>query len=134
MSGSVYAMGPGDGGAKEGVKAHHPNLLNLTAEQKTKLQALWKNFRKETVFLRNDIKVKRPELKTLWTVPNPDKDKIIAKQKELIDLTTQSKMKAIDFRLKARSYLTPEQAAQVGMWGPKIGYRGHMAGRMRAGH
>ena len=134
MSGSVYAMVPGDGGSKEGFKAHHHNLLNLTPEQKTKLQALRENFRKETVFLRNDIKVKRLELATLWTVPSPDKDKIIAKQKELIDLTTQSKMKAIDFRLKARSYLTPEQAAQVGMWGPKIGYRGHMAGRMRAGH
>ena len=130
MSGSVYAMVPGDGGEREGFKAHHPNLLNLTPEQKTKLQALRENFRKETVFLRNDIKVKRLELKTLWAVPTPKKDKIIAKQKELNDLKTTLQMKAIDFRLEARSYLTPEQAAQVGMWGPKIGHRGHMAGRM----
>jgi len=134
MSSSVYAMVPGDGGAREGFKTHHHNLLNLTPEQKTKLQALRENFRKETVMLRNAIKVKRLELNTLWTVPTPDKDKIIAKQKELIDLTTQLKMKAIDFQLEARSYLTPEQAAQVGMWGPKMWHRGHMAGRMRAGH
>ncbi len=133
-SGSGCAMGSGDGGAKEGFKAHHLNLLNLTPEQKNKLQALRKNFRKETVFLRNDLKVKRLELKTLWTVPNPDKDKIIAKQNELNDLKTKLQMKVIDFRLEARSYLTPEQAAQVGMWGPKIGHRRHMAGRMRAGH
>ena len=132
MSGSVYAMDPGDGGAKEGFKAHHPNLLNLTPEQKTKLQALWKNFRKETVFLRNDIKVKRLELETLWTVPSPDKDKIIAKQNELNDLKTKLQMKAIDFRLKARSYLTPEQAAQVGMWGPKMWHRAAY-GRENAG-
>jgi Spy/CpxP family protein refolding chaperone len=134
MSGSVYAMDPGDCGAKEGFKAHHPNLLNLTPEQKTKLQALRENFRKETVFLRNDIKIKRLELKTLWAVPTPKKDKIVAKQKELNDLKAKLQMKVIDFRLEARSYLTPEQAAQVGIWGPKMWHRGHMAGRMRAGH
>jgi Spy/CpxP family protein refolding chaperone len=132
MTGSVYAMGPGDSGPGEGPKGNHMSLLNLTPEQKTKLQALRENFRKETVFLRNDIKVKRLELKTLWTVPKPDKDKIIAKQKELVDLTTQLKMKAIDFRLEARSTLTPDQAAQVGMWGPEMGHRGHMGRRMWA--
>jgi len=130
MSGSVYAMDLGDGGEREGFKAHHPNLLNLTPEQKTKLQALRENFRKETVFLRNDIKVKRLELKTLWAVPTAKKDKIIGKQKELNDLKTTLQMKAIDFRLEARSYLTPEQAAQVGMWGPEMLRRGHMARRM----
>jgi periplasmic protein CpxP/Spy len=132
---AAYAMGPGDGGpggGGEGFKGHHPNLLNLTPEQKTKLQALRENFRKETVFLRNDIKVKRLELKTLWTVPNPDKDKIVAKQKELINLKTQLAMKAIDFRLEARSYLTPDQAAQVGLWGSEMGHRGHMGPRMWA--
>jgi Spy/CpxP family protein refolding chaperone len=131
---AAYAMGPGDGGPGpgEGFKGHHPNLLNLTPEQRTKLEALRENFRKETVFLRNDIKVKRLELKTLWTVPNPDKDKIIAKQKELINLKTQLAMKAIDFRLEARSCLTPDQAAQVGLWGAEMGHRGHMGQRMGA--
>jgi Spy/CpxP family protein refolding chaperone len=132
MTGSVYAMGPGEGGPGEGHSAHGPNLLNLTPEQKTKLQTLRENFRKETVFLRNDINVKRLELKTLWTVPTPDKDKILAKQKELNDLKTQLQMKAIDFRLEARSYLSPDQAAQVGMWGPGMGPKDHM--RMCARH
>jgi Spy/CpxP family protein refolding chaperone len=133
MTGSLYAMGPGEGGPGEGFRAHRHNLLNLTAEQKTKLQTLRDNFRKETVFLRNDIKVKRLELRTLWTVPKPEKDKIVAKQKEINDLKAQLQMKAIDFRLEARSILTPEQAAQVGMWGPEMGHRGHMGQRMWAG-
>ena len=133
ITGSAYAMGPGDSGPGEGFRTHRHNLLNLTAEQKTKLQALRENFRKETVFLRNDLKVKRLELKTLWTVPTPDKDKIVAKQKELNDLKTQLQMKAIDFRLEARSYLSPDQAAQVGMWGPEMGHRGHRDQRMWAG-
>jgi Spy/CpxP family protein refolding chaperone len=130
MSGSGFDMGAGDGGAREGFKAHHPNLLNLTPEQKGKLKEIMKNFRKETIFLRNDLKVKRLELRALWTVPRPEKDKIVAKQKEIIDLTTQLKMKAIDFRLAALSVLTPEQAAQVGMWGPKMWHRGHMKKRI----
>jgi Spy/CpxP family protein refolding chaperone len=137
MTGSVYAIGPGEGGPKEGFKAPHHNLLNLTPDQITKFQALRDNFRKETVFLRNDIKVKRLELRTLWTVPNPEKGKIVAKQKELNDLKTQLQMKVIDFRLEARSYLTPDQAAQVGMWGPEMMHMmrgGHMARRMWAGH
>ena len=105
---------------------HGHNLLNLTPEQKTKLKELVGNFRKETVFLRNDLKVKRLELRALWTVPMPDKDKIIAKQKEIIDLTTQLKMKSIDFRLAIHSVLTSEQAAQVGMLNPGVGHRCHM--------
>ncbi len=130
ITGSVYAMPPGDGGQREGFQAFHHNLLNLTPEQKTKLQTLRENFQKETVLLRNGIKVKRLELKALWTVPNPEKDKIVAKQKELNDLRTQLQMKVIDFRLAARGYLTPDQAAQVGMWGPEMWHRAHMARRM----
>ena len=126
ITGSVYAMTPGDEGPREGFKAFHHNLLNLTPEQKTQLQTLRDNFRKDTVLLRNNIKVKRLELRTLWTVPKPEKDKIIAKQKELNDLRTQLQMKFIDFRLAARSYLTPEQSAQVGMWGPEMWHRAHM--------
>ena len=133
ITGSVYAMTPGDGGQREGFKAFHHNLLNLTPEQKTQLQTLRENFRKDTVFLRNNIKVKRLELKTLWTVPKPEKDKIVAKLKELNDLRTQLQMKVIDFRLAARGYLTPDQAAQVGMWGPEMWHRAHMARRMYVG-
>jgi Spy/CpxP family protein refolding chaperone len=134
MSGSVYAMGQGEGGPGEGCRGQRHNFLNLTPEQKTKLQALRENFRKETVFLRNDLKVKGLELKTLWTVPTPEKDKIVAKYKELNDLRTQLQMKAIDFRLEARSNLTPDQAALVGMWGPEMGHRGHRGPGMWAGH
>ncbi|MCG6534515.1 MAG: periplasmic heavy metal sensor [Syntrophales bacterium LBB04] len=130
MTGTVYGMNPGDGEAKEGIKGHHHNPLNLTPEQKTKLKALRENFKKETVFLSNDITVKRLELKTLWTVPAPNKDKIVAKQKEINDLKSQLQMKTIDFRLEARSYLTPDQAAQIGMWGPMMGHRMHMDRRM----
>jgi Spy/CpxP family protein refolding chaperone len=69
------------------------------------------------------------ELQALWTVPQPEKDKIITKQKEIIELSSQLKMKAIDTRLETRKILTPEQAAQAGMWGPEMWDRGPMKNR-----
>ena len=128
---------PGDNPTIDHSKPYgHPGsiLLNLSSEQKTKLKELRDKFRKETVLLHNSLKVKRLELQALWTVPRPEKDKIIAKEKEIIDLTTQLKMKAIDFRLEARSVLTPEQAAQVGMWGPEFWPKRHLKKQMMWGH
>lgn len=132
IAGGAYAAIPDAGGPKGGDKIQRHNPLNLTPDQQTKLKELRDNFRKDTVFLRNDIKVKRLELRALWTVPQPEKDKIMAKQKELMDLVTQLQTKAVDYRLEARSSLTPEQAAQAGMlWGQIMGHRGHRNGRMK---
>ena len=142
VAGFAYAADQGQDNPADNPKIDRPkpfgphghNWLNLTSEQKTKLKELGDKFRNETVLLRNSLKVKRLELQALWTPPRPEKDKIIAKEKEIIDLTTQLKMKAIDFRLEARSLLTPDQAAQVGMWGPGLWHRGPMKGRMMWEH
>ena len=132
ITGSAYAAGQMGNHSGDGPKIHGHNLLNLTPEQKTKLKELRDNFRKDTVFLRNNIRVKRLELRALWTVPQPEKDKIMAKQKELMDLVSQLQTRVVDFRLEFRSMLTPEQAALVGIWGPKMFKRGHMGRRMVA--
>ena len=134
ITGSAYAAVGGQDKPGDNPQFHHPgmhapNLLNLTPDQRTKLKEIWDNFRKETVFLRNDLKVKKLELRALWTVPQPEKDKIVTKQKEIIEISTQLKMKTIDTRLEARKVLTPEQAAQVGMWGPEMWHRSHMKNR-----
>jgi Spy/CpxP family protein refolding chaperone len=135
ISANAFAAIEGSGSPGDDPPRHHPgmhdhNLLNLTPDQQAKLKEIWGNFRKDTVFLRNDLKIKKLELQTLWTVPQPEKDKIVAKQKEIIDLATQLKMKAIDARLESRKVLTPEQAAQAGMWGPGMGHKGHRHHRM----
>ncbi len=140
ITGSVYAAvqsqdnpGPGDGPKFHDTRFHHHNLLNLSPDQKTRLKELRDNFKKDTVFLRNNLKVKRLELRALWTVPQPEKDKILTKQREIMDLVRQLQVKGVDFRLEARKVLTPEQAAQVGMWGPGM-FKRHLGGsRMRAG-
>ena len=133
LTSGVYAAVSGAGHpGKNKPPCHsyrHHCKLNLSPEQISKLKALKEKFWKETIFLRNQMHVKRLELKTLWTVPTPEKDKIIAKQKELMDLFNQLQSKVTDYRLEARSYLTPEQSAQAGIVCPYMGFGGHMHGR-----
>ena len=115
LASGVYAAVSGAGGTGKdnpSCYAYCPySKLNLSADQMNKLKALKEKFWKETIFLRSQMHVKRLELKTLWAVPSPEKDKIVAKQKELMDLFNQLQGKITDYRLEARSYLTPEQAA-----------------------
>lgn len=74
-----------------------PSGLNLTAEQS--------------------------ELRLLWAEAKPDRDKILAKQKEILDLQKQLEERATAFQLEARKVLTPEQQARLGTFG-------HGRGRM----
>jgi zinc resistance-associated protein len=126
MGGVAVAAGPGYGSGRNVNCPNGYNQLNLTPEQKTKLNELQEKQWKETVSLRNEMQTKRLELRTLWTAPTPDKDKILTKQKEINALRDQLQAKATDFRLEARRILTPEQAAQVGTFGPGMGSGGPM--------
>lgn len=120
MTGVAVAAGPGYG---VGMNADCPRYsqLNLTPEQKTKLNELKEKHWKDTATLRNEMQTRRLELRTLWTAPNPDKDKILAKQKELNDLRDKMQAKGTDYKIEGRKLLTPEQAAQAGISGPGMG-------------
>lgn len=133
MTGLAIAAGPGYG---FGMRANCPagiDRLKLTTEQKTKLGELQEKFRKDTISLRNEMQIKRLEMQTLWTYPNPDKDKILAKQKELNGLRDKLQAKVTDFRFEIRQVLTPEQAAQIGTLRPGMGF-GRGMGRHRIWH
>lgn len=126
MAGVAVAAGPGYGFGRNVNCPDGYNYLNLTPEQKTKLTELNEKQWKETVSLRNEMQTKRLELRTLWTAPSPDKNKILAKQKEINELRDKLQAKATDFRLETRKILTPEQAAQIGTFGPGMGFGGGM--------
>ncbi len=87
--------------------------LNLTSEQMQKLQALGESFLKEKIPLRNELMLKRVELRGLWMQTNPDEGKILAKQKEMNSLRAQLGEKVTKFRLEMRKILTPEQQAKL---------------------
>jgi len=121
----AYAQGPGFG------PGHRPGWgqekwSSLTPEQQTKFQELRRKFREDNAKLFGAIVTKRLELQSLWTDPKADSKAILDKEKELRDLQNQIKDKAIQMRLEARKFLTPEQ---IQNWKP--GWekgRGHMKG------
>jgi Spy/CpxP family protein refolding chaperone len=129
----VYAQGPGFGPGRGGMHEHWgPGKdYSLTPEQKAKFQDLRRKFRDENAKLFGAVVTKRIELQSLWTDPKADSKAILDKEKELRDLQTQLKDKAVQMRLEARKFLTPEQIENWKPgWGMGRGFGGgHMMGR-----
>jgi len=127
----AFAQGPGSGPGP----GHRPGWgqekwSSLTPEQQTKFQELRQKFNDETAQLRGTMLTKRLELQSLWTNPKADSKTILDKEKELRDLQTQIKDKAVQMRLEARKSLTPEQIqnSKPG-WGMGRGFGGgHIMG------
>ena len=103
--------GPHSGGGHWGGHGLWKSL-NLTPEQAEKMKALRKGFFEQTLPLRNDLMSKKFELKALWLKPDPDEERILAKQKEISALKAQLGEIAIKNRLEMRQILTPEQQAK----------------------
>lgn len=122
--------GPGDGPGDHRDKIF--KKLNLSDEQKTKIEALISENQKAIRPLREKMFDKSVELRRLWLQANPDKDKITAVQKELRILRDKKEDKATTLRFEIRKVLTPEQNEKLANshWGrgPGFGPRGGMRG------
>ena len=86
---------------------------NLTPDQSDKLATLQKNHIQETATLRTDLAVKRIERDQLLAQPQPNRDEILSKQREITDLQAQMQQKALTRELELRTILTPEQLNQL---------------------
>ena len=134
----AFAFGPGEGrslgGGRDEGYCSKPALwkLNLSNEQKTKIEALQTYHLKEVRPLREKVFDKSVELRRLWLQANPDKDKITATQKELRTLRDKMEDKATALRFEIHKILTPEQSEKLANshWdrGPGFGPRGGMRG------
>jgi Spy/CpxP family protein refolding chaperone len=106
--------------------------LNLTDEQKTKIEGLQTAHRKEVRPLREKMIDKSVELRKEWLQANPDKNKINAAQKEIRALRDSIEDKDTTFKLEIRQLLTPEQNEKMAKshWGKGHGFgpRGRMGG------
>jgi Spy/CpxP family protein refolding chaperone len=85
--------------------------LNLTAEQKTKIDDLRTAYLKDVKPLKDKMHSKAGDLKLLWLEKSPDEAKIRAAEKELRALRDQMQDKSADYRWAAYKALTPEQQA-----------------------
>ena len=119
--GRGYGMGPGYG---------YPAIPNLTPEQSSKIQALQKAHLDEIAPLQQDLLKKKTELRSLWLSTNPDQAAITAKQKEVLDFHSKLQEKATNLRLEIQKVLTPEQQAQMSLYGSGMGRGMGKMGRM----
>ena len=83
--------------------------LDLTTEQRVRLQEMKQAFDKEAIMVRAKIKVKRVELEELLKKDNASADAVTVKVKEISDLNGELLLKGTLTRLKVREVLTPEQ-------------------------
>ncbi|MFQ6079542.1 MAG: Spy/CpxP family protein refolding chaperone [Thermodesulfobacteriota bacterium] len=86
-----------------------PGDLQLTEEQMEKLKSIEGRYLSDINPLRNDLLNKRYELRRLILNPTSKADDIRAKQEGAFVLETQIQEKVIDYQLKVREILTPQQ-------------------------
>jgi Spy/CpxP family protein refolding chaperone len=122
--------GPEAGNVKDSGY-HHDAIwkkLNLTDEQKAKIEAIRTAAQKDIRPLREKLFDKSVELRRLWLQANPDKEKITIAQKEARKLRDQIGDIITVKRLEIRKVLTPEQNEKLANshWdrGPGFGPRG----------
>ncbi len=138
----VFAWGSGYGASKgrgyESCREAGLERLNLTAEQKTKIEALQTSNNREVRPIREKMFDKSVEMRRLWLQANPDKNKINAAQKEISTLRDQLRDKTTAMRLETRKVLTSQQQDKLANagWGRVMGYgpRGGMRGQGEFGH
>ena len=83
--------------------------LNLSTEQAKTLEVLEQAHLKETRLLRAEIFLKRLELREFLTNPSAKVESIRSKYTELNELQAKLEEKMIDYLIKVRSLLIPEQ-------------------------
>ena len=109
-----YGKGPGN---VEDIAAERD--LDLTAQQREKISALREAHLRDIKPLQEQLVVKSRELKELWLSSTPDRESILARQRELHSLRNLLMEKLTTYRLDAWQLLTPEQRAKVRPFGPE---------------
>lgn len=106
---------------REGFSAFSAGL-NLTSEQQSRIKALRETHLRELKPFQDQIFRKRGDLKLLWLQSSPDREKILAVQREIRGLREQMQEKAMAQRGDILSIMTPEQQEQVKLFLSRHGH------------
>ncbi len=90
--------------------------LNLSLEQTKALELLQQSYLRETQLLRSQLFTKRLEIRDLLTHPDHKTELIRNKHMELAEIQSKIEEKGLDYLLKVRQLLTPEQ---LRLWCPE---------------
>lgn len=119
------------GGQQEGIYALY-DKLNLTVEQKGRIETLRNAHLRDAKPFQDQMFSKRGDLKLLWLQTNPDKEKILAVEKDIRAIRDKIEDKAVAHQVDVFNILTPEQREKAkafsGGHGPghRMGERGMM--------
>lgn len=83
--------------------------LNLTDEQSKKIEPLKADFNKKKFDIQNQMEIKEAQIKAVTTGSNVNKNEALKLNEELNKLKAQLSNERIEYRLKVREILTPEQ-------------------------
>jgi Spy/CpxP family protein refolding chaperone len=105
--------------------------LNLTPDQSSKLQELRETYLRDTLVWRNELVIKRFDLRDLLRDPQSDPNAILAKQREVSDLEAKIQERGVLLHIEMRKVLSPDQIKLLPPhWGGMPGAPG-MPGRGR---
>jgi Spy/CpxP family protein refolding chaperone len=83
--------------------------LNLSQEQRKSLDLIQETYFREAQLLRLQLFTKRLELRELLTNPTLRAETIRGKNLEIIELQSKQEERAIEYLIKVKNLLTPEQ-------------------------
>jgi Spy/CpxP family protein refolding chaperone len=103
--------GPGMGGRPWRGETPCWGALDLTSspDQLKGLEQIHQAYLRETQLLRAEIFLKRLELREVLTSPTSKGESILSKYSEMNQLQSKLEEKSIEYLIKVRSLLTPEQ-------------------------
>jgi len=124
--------------ADEAVKGSKPYLrkqissLNLTPVQREEITKLKLSLQEEGVDLRTQLMKGEIGMKKLWLEETPDRSKIYSLIDEMTSIRAEMQKKEINFLLRAKEILTPEQWGKLSLrrFGSGLGMR-HSVGPHR---
>jgi Spy/CpxP family protein refolding chaperone len=115
MSSNAWAFRGGCAvGPSFGINPYVASTLDLTEDQKARIQAKQEIFMEEMSPLRDKFFSKKMELRSLWAKANPDQAAITEKQQEIEAVQSEIQKKATQYQLDCRRLLTPEQQEKLG--------------------
>ena len=118
IAANIFAMEQGRGRGEMGMEAMHHDRggkagpwdnLNLTDDQKARIRVLREAHLRDVKPHQDQMFSKRGDLKLLWLKQNPNKEDILAVQREIRVLRDQMQDKATAHRVDLFNILTPEQ-------------------------
>jgi Spy/CpxP family protein refolding chaperone len=83
--------------------------LDLSQEQRKSLELIQQAYFREAQLLRAQLFTRRLELRELLTSPAVKIESIRAKNLEIIELQSKEEERSVDYLVKVRNLLTPEQ-------------------------